>query len=87
MIYYVIISISSNTLTSFLLLSISGDAIGFFSAPLKQIAGNMLDNIDQSSHFDNLAWIDLFSAKSAVRMILWFYFYCYLLGPDDSVCL
>ncbi|XP_031385571.1 uncharacterized protein LOC116199374 isoform X2 [Punica granatum] len=42
-----------------------GNAIGFFSAPLKQIAGNILDNIDQSSYFNKLIWIDLFSAKSA----------------------
>ncbi|KAK4746515.1 hypothetical protein SAY87_012827 [Trapa incisa] len=39
------------------------DAIGVFSAPLKQIAGKIMD-IDQTSFFNNLAWIDLFSAKS-----------------------
>lgn len=54
---------------SLLLLSTSGDAIGLFSAPLKQIAGKIPDNIDQSSFFNNLSWIDLFSAKSVVSMI------------------
>ncbi|KAK4786568.1 hypothetical protein SAY86_010401 [Trapa natans] len=43
----------------------NGDTIGLFSAPLKQMGGKIVDNIDQTSFINNLAWIDLFSAKSA----------------------
>lgn len=41
-----------------------GDPIGFFSAPLNQIAGNIEETLYSYDYLKDLTWIDLFSAES-----------------------
>lgn len=42
----------------------TGDPIGFFSAPLRQIARNIEDNINSENSSDELTWFDLSSSES-----------------------
>ncbi|KAH7549714.1 hypothetical protein JRO89_XS13G0070800 [Xanthoceras sorbifolium] len=41
-----------------------GDPVGFFQAPLDEIAGNVEDNLNQYDYVNNLTWIELCSAES-----------------------
>lgn len=44
----------------------AGDPVGFFSAPLNQIAGNIQENLNWGDYLNYLTWIDLSPAKYLV---------------------
>ncbi|KAF2308991.1 hypothetical protein GH714_042439 [Hevea brasiliensis] len=47
-----------------------GDPIGFFSAPLNQIAANIQENLNQCDYLNYLTWIDLSPAKISANIIV-----------------
>lgn len=47
----------------------TGDPIGYFSAPLKQMAGNVLDSSYSHDYENKLTWIDLSPIESMVNVV------------------
>lgn len=46
---------------------IAGEPVGFFSAPLNEMAVDVEDYVYQDDYLNNLTWIDLCSTESMVK--------------------
>ena len=54
---------------------VTGDPIGFFSAPLKQMAGNIEETLYSDDYLNELTWLDLYAAEFMVNVTLIFYIF------------
>jgi vacuolar protein sorting-associated protein 13A/C len=62
-----------------LLFDFTGDTVGFFSAPLNQIAGNIKESSHQFDYLNYLTWIDLSSSNSMVNAAFHILIFSFLL--------
>ena len=54
---------------------VTGDPIGFFSAPLKQMAGNIEETLYSDDYLNELTWLDLYAAEFMVNVAFNFLYF------------